>query len=433
MGFRQFMLPLTIAFAVGNATRPDNNWQEWTSTVPAAVTFTVTERSTETRYTTRTAYITVTGPTITQTDYKSIISVQSITQFNTITVIEVPKPITQVETITVTKAPEAITQVSTVTQVNTVPKTVISSNIVEVTTTKTVTEPTTVFIQSVATIVNTVSKPITITSLGAVTQTVSVSTTCPTPTSGITTCPTRIINPTYTPATPLPSTYLWGCPPGKLCHPKRENCNFEQGLPADTYVCAPEECLPVADLPPLQPFDKNATIINENCAFITPVDDYFNLNPLLFGLDYSIFNIYGQPKCTSTSPVTVTTVTATCAPAPTWSAWSSPTTKNSWVNWRVTSTASSTPAVTKRAELIDRKRQAIELPKACFSVCNAAMMVWQSIGKPDDGCDAFASAFASVTSCTENFQYDPIESVVTTMTEPIKQCLKGQVKREADE
>lgn len=437
MSFRRYLLPLATFLAVSHATKPDNNnWQAWSSSDPQPVTVVVTEKSTETQYSTQTAYITITGPTFTETNYKTTTLAQTSTELDTIIVTETLKPVTQVDTVTITRTPDTTTQISTVTQVNTVPTTSIITSTVAITVTKTISEPITVLSQSIATIVNTINNPITVTSLSAVTQYVSVSTTCPTPTSGITTCPTRIINPTYTPAQPLPSNYLWGCPPGKLCHPKRENCNFEQNLPADTYICAPEECLPVADLPPLGKLEDYLGSVNDSCAWITPIDDYFNLNPLLFGLDFDIFNIYGQPKCTPAPPVTVTTVTATCASAPTWSVWSSQTTSARWGNWLATSTGSSAPTVTKRAELIDsivEKKRAVTVPGECYNACNRAAAVWQSIGNVAGGCDDFKSAFSIVTACTELYNAEPATEIVTVMDEPINLCSIGAVKRDADD
>ncbi|GAD95953.1 hypothetical protein TERG_08225 [Paecilomyces variotii No. 5] len=104
-------------------------------------------------------------------------------------------------------------------------------------------------------------------------------------------CPTLTVNPTYTPATPLPSDYLWGCPPHKLCHPKRTaadgDCNFAPGPPADTYFCSPDECIsspPI--LPPVSPDEPGKYIVSPR---------YYYLNPTQFGLDYGIYAFPDDP------------------------------------------------------------------------------------------------------------------------------------------
>ncbi|GAD97826.1 hypothetical protein MGYG_07270 [Paecilomyces variotii No. 5] len=108
-----------------------------------------------------------------------------------------------------------------------------------------------------------------------------------TPSGTLSICPSHIVNPTYTAPTPLPTNYTWGCPPGYLCHPKKSSvdgeCNFEAGLPADTYYCSPDECIPVPPLHPPQYPTSNKT----EKYIVSP--GYFNLNPTEFGLDYSIF------------------------------------------------------------------------------------------------------------------------------------------------
>lgn len=245
----------------------------------------------------------------------------------------------------------------------------------------------------------------TTTSISRVTDTVTVSGSCPSMSpSVLVLCPTRTINPTYTPATPLPSNYLWGCPPGSLCHPKREGCNFERDLPADTYVCAPEECLPVAELPSLDAFLAANKYSNDSCAWLTPVDDYFNLNPVDFGLNYDIFNIYGQPTCTSTcaAPSTVTVQGSN-----NWGVWSGPAPTSATGHGSV-----APPQVTKRAELAERelmKRQGQPLIAyaSCYPECDYAAGVWQSIGKDPRLCAAggdWSVAYDVALTCNYNWE-----------------------------
>ncbi|KAL4734393.1 hypothetical protein BDV11DRAFT_198242 [Aspergillus similis] len=111
-------------------------------------------------------------------------------------------------------------------------------------------------------------------------------------TATVSVCPSLTINPTYTPATPLPTDYTWGCRPGYLCHPKHRDvvggCNFEAGLPAETYYCSPEECIKA---PPL--YDDNQywgePVVSDEVGTYNVSKYYFNINPELFGLNYSIF------------------------------------------------------------------------------------------------------------------------------------------------
>ena len=68
---------------------------------------------------------------------------------------------------------------------------------------------------------------------------------------GLITCPSRIVNPTYTPADPLPTSYLWGCPPGTVCAPPMLNRNYEQNLPTDMYLCPLDQCITPPPVPVL--------------------------------------------------------------------------------------------------------------------------------------------------------------------------------------
>ncbi|KAK5958082.1 hypothetical protein OHC33_001272 [Knufia fluminis] len=403
------LLVSAAAFTLVAAGDSGSTWLQWTSSAPApapAVTTTVTvwSKSIETQYTTDTSYISV---TTTETEYKPV------TQFVTVT----PPTVTT-------------TQFDTVVQTDTVTDTVVSVSGSIATVQQTVEETieNTILATATATVVNTVNNDITITvtSFSAVTEYVSLTASCPNSTSGtgITLCPSRTINPTYTPPTPLPSNYLWGCPPGKLCHPPRINCNFEQNLPADTYVCAPEECIPVAPLPPLRTFVEDEPYINDTCAWYTPIDDYFNIDPRLFGLDFDIFNIYGQPTCPPPPPPPPSTTPPAQPPSTTWAAWNSPVTSAGWNNWKGSHTGPAPSVVTKRAYLFDKK--AVIAPKPCWPVCNQAMQVWQS----DRGCSSWRDAFALVTSCTSKYAGAPVTSVVSQMNSPIATCAR-QAKRTA--
>lgn len=436
------------------------SWSDWPTTecVPATVLKTATD------------YVTVTGPTITET--KTDTEYQTITQVNTVTVsvpatnvatvtetatitqvntdigsatathvvtvsISVPisESITVTEVNTITESAATVTVVSLATSLQTVEQTVgetisATATIVNTATvsnvvTATVTIVTTATVQQISTIENDLTA--TITSISSVTVSASgCSSTCSQELTGLVTCPSRIINPTYTPPTPLPSNYLWGCPPGKLCHPKRECCNFEQNPPADTYVCAPEECMPVADLPPLETW-LDYENVNDTCAWLTPIDDYFNINPTFFDLDFDIFNIYGQPSCSPVvpastvtvevpSPITVPTTVTALVTSGTWAAWPGP------------------PQVTKRADLSERnlEKKAVVVASECYAVCDYAAAVYQSVGNAPELCAAdgqWSSAFARVTSCTAKYSATGVTSVASILNDPILYCRQNSKRQ----
>jgi hypothetical protein len=137
-------------------------------------------------------------------------------------------------------------------------------------------------------------KTITITGPAASTTQTGNTVTVPGTTTTLSICPTLSINPTYTPAAPLPRNYTWGCPPGYLCKPKHTGadagCNIEAGLPAESYVCSPDECI---KSPPFIHDQYWGTPVesNEIRSTYNVSKDYFNLDPEIFGLNYSIFRI----------------------------------------------------------------------------------------------------------------------------------------------
>jgi hypothetical protein len=137
-------------------------------------------------------------------------------------------------------------------------------------------------------------KTITITGPAASTTQTGNTVTVPGTTTTLSVCPTLSINPTYTPAAPLPRNYTWGCPPGYLCKPKHTGadagCNIEAGLPAESYVCSPDECI---KSPPFIHDQYWGTPVesNEIRSTYNVSKDYFNLDPQIFGLSYSIFRI----------------------------------------------------------------------------------------------------------------------------------------------
>ncbi|KEF60142.1 uncharacterized protein A1O9_04992 [Exophiala aquamarina CBS 119918] len=224
---------------------------------------------------------------------------------------------------------------------------------------------------------------------------------------GLVTCPTRTINPTYTPPTALPTDWLWGCPPDTLCTPKQIGCNFEQNLPADTYVCSPEDCLPVKPLPPL-----DTSWDTHNCTPYIPPAGYANLAPPIFDLGYDIFQFNGQPGPYCPPPPSTTWQDwAPLPPPPPTSDWVAPPPPpppvSSWADWPVSGPAGpvssgwnhwdgngngdhgqgqswrpAPPGITPRANLAERQNETpdYEVPAACFNPCNAAVLNAQSCG-----------------------------------------------------
>lgn len=259
-----------------------------------------------------------------------------------------------------------------------VEKTVWSTNIVYITDTTTqiqvqpttIVQPTTVVNQYTVTQVDvdTVIDTVTTTVISNIAGPTTTITTCPTtPLTGLVTCTSRIVNPTYTPPHPLPSNYLWGCPPGTICTPPQVDCNFEQNLPASSYVCAPKECQPVPERTVPEDFAAewpNPT--DADCAWYTPNPGLFNLNPEFFGLTFDIFDIYGQPVCPSPSPTT---------------------TKSGWVDWSTPPPSNShTPRMPRGmrwnplARLAKRQAALGIAPAECYSVYNSAAYIAEDIG-----------------------------------------------------
>lgn len=259
-----FAALLTTAAADGAST-----WLQWSSPAPAPAPAPVTWTDWETSY---------------STVYKTV--------DNTVTVTETPKPVTVTVTATATQVSVSVSG-SVATVVNTVVNTVVPPAV-------------TVTVTSVAVSVSVVSSISTVTNTVTVTSVSRSVTTAPAPT-GITTCSSRIVNPTYTTTASLPSDYLWGCPVGTICKPPQVDCNFEQNPPADSYYCSPDECVPISPLPPIEEYINQP--VNSTCAFLTPIKNYFNLNPQLFQMDYNIFNIYGNPVCPIIEKVYVTVTT----------------------------------------------------------------------------------------------------------------------------
>ncbi|KAK5051552.1 hypothetical protein LTR84_003204 [Exophiala bonariae] len=272
-----------------------------------------------------------------------------------------------------------------------VPTTIVNQQTITQVDLSTVVNQQTVTQVDLSTIVNQLTTTV-ISNVPGPTTTVSA---CPTtPLDGLVTCTSRIVNPTYTAKHPLPSDYLWGCPPGKLCTPPQIGCNFEQNPPADSYVCAPEECQDIPEIVVPEDF-VNASWPNPtdaDCAWYTPNPGDFNLNPEHFGLSFDIFNIYGQEVCVAPPPPPPTTTTTTTG----WADWNSPLPTHTY-----------TPRMARRGvrswnplAQIARRQQVGIAPKECYRTYNSANLIGTHVGYvPDILCPYEGEFMVAIRSC----------------------------------
>lgn len=291
-------------------------------------------------------------------------------------------------------------------------KTVWSNSIVYLTdtTTKVQVEPTTIAIPTtivnqqtithvdLSTLVDTVTTTV-ISNVAGPTTTVSA---CPTtPLVGLVTCTSRIVNPTYTPPHPLPSNYLWGCPPGTLCTPPQIGCNFEQNPPAKSYFCAPSECKPVPPVTVPEDFIASGPNPTEaDCAWYKPNPGYFNINPELFGLSFKIFDIYGQPVCPPAPPPPPPPTTTTSG----WSDWSNAQPSHTYTPRMVRSGVRSWNPL---AGIAKRQDHITIGPKECWLDFDSANLIGQRVGLVRDIlCPAdseFEVALAACDDCAATY------------------------------
>jgi hypothetical protein len=189
--------------------------------------------------------------------------------------------------------------------------------------------------------------------------------TVPETTTTVSICPTLIINPTYTPVASLQRNYTWGCPPGYLCKPKHTGadagCNIEAGLPAESYVCRPEECI---KSPPFIHDQYWGTPVesNEIRSTYNVSKNYFNLDPQLFGLNYSIFRI--------------------------------PDLKPGDDHYYIQSSRRSWSKLLSRQSI-----GASTVPGACYDECNDAALEVESTGKTPEICNAGSAFNISLGHC----------------------------------
>lgn len=173
------------------------------------------------------------------------------------------------------------------------------------------------------------------------------------------------------------NSYRWGCPPGWLCKPTRENCNFEAGIPDRNFLCPPDQCAPAEVLPvPLATWDDtiygNSTPALNSGLTVQALDNYFNMDPLDFGLSYEIFVIE------ETITLTATTIRP---PSPT----------------------------------IGARQAQTSVPGACFPWCNNCLLEAQAQGKTPALCvpgSAFETSLEQCEQCIEVHRTDDSGSFV---------------------
>lgn len=166
--------------------------------------------------------------------------------------------------------------------------------------------------------------------------------------------------------------YRWGCPPGWLCRPIRDNCNFEAGIPDQGFLCPPNDCIPAEVLPvPLATWDDtiygNATPAQNSGLTVQALDDYFNMNPSDFGLSYEIFVIE------ETITLTSTTVRP---PSPT----------------------------------VGARQAQTSVPGACFPWCNNCLLEAQANGKTPALCVPGSAFETSLEKCEQCIQVHKTDS-----------------------
>lgn len=166
----------------------------------------------------------------------------------------------------------------------------------------------------------------------------------------------------------------WGCPPGWVCKPLQENCDFEAGLPDRNFYCAPNECVPAQALPEPLPnwntnFAGNSTPLTDTSLGVVALPDVFNMNPTDFGLGYEIF-IIDQ----------VITITSTYVLPP-------------------AATEAAVPAPQNNLPRFRGRQAQTTIPAPCYTWCNNALLEVQSSGKTPRVCQPNSAYLVTLDSC----------------------------------
>jgi hypothetical protein len=258
-----------------------------------------------------------------------------------------------------------VTPSSTVIPVTSVPISVPTSTVVLTTSSSTVSLSDTTINPPLPTSSGSTALPTTSTSVSVSVTTVSPTSTptvsvpgttvsqSPSPPAPNSVCPSLISNPDYTPTAALPVDYTWGCPAGYICQPAhvgdRAGCTIEAGLPDVGYICTPSDCVPA---PPLDSDPSSEYDLS---------DEYFNLNPEGFGLDYSIYD----------------------------------TSSDSAVGKRF---------ISLRDFIAGRKAKRVDItniPTVCYNDCNGAAHEPQVLGKTSEICESDSAFMENVAICED--------------------------------
>ncbi|EKV19469.1 hypothetical protein PDIG_02660 [Penicillium digitatum PHI26] len=168
-------------------------------------------------------------------------------------------------------------------------------------------------------------------------------------------CSSLISNPSYTPTATLPDDYTWGCAPGYLCKPRhtgnRSECNIEAGLPNPGYICAPSDCIVAPSLDAHSSWQYDIS------------NNYYNLNPEDFGLNYSIFQFTDDPIAANN--------------------------KRDMSLWDF--------GVAQKVKTVD----ITNIPAVCYNDCNDAAHEPQLLGKTSELCKSDSAFMENLESCNE--------------------------------
>ena len=395
----------------------------WSTYVPPAVTISIpyTVTSVLEKDYTKTTSIPYTVTSVLEKDYTETTSIPypltsvieklytdivttTVENNYTMTITETSLSVSVVASLATKYSEYSTTLTSVLISVTTVYQVQSGPTITQVCTPVTINQPTTITISPTTVTIN---QPTTIT-ISPTTATAYTTSSV----TGLVLCPSRTINPTYTTSTPLPGNYTWGCPPGTLCKPPQINCNFEQNPPADTYYCSPEECV---SSPPLPSFNGTGPVGGSGCGPF-PNSGYFNFDPDLFGLSFSIFIGGGDyaPSCVgcgTTAVVPVSQISDGQPQAPTLvpvcemsdGQPQAPQTTVVPVS-TISDGQPQGPVITTAARLAKRADQI--LPATCYQYCDECLIVAESYGKSPKVCPPLSTAYGQCGACISGHQTD---------------------------
>jgi hypothetical protein len=173
--------------------------------------------------------------------------------------------------------------------------------------------------------------------------------------------------------------------------------------PAYSYVCDPQYCVVAPDF-------TNVTWLSDETSYYPPQQDYYNLNPLAFGLDYGIF---AEQTYATTEVSSGTTIVSTI----TTGDWSSQASLTQFAGgYASTTTVTASPLSTSSAMWKIRdllpwnaekrelaKRDSSITPAVCYASCNNCYIEGQKVGLQAALCtdSAFESDYAACEACID--------------------------------